>query len=104
MNEKFGKQPVTSKVLKNETRMLRRETLSVREDLSAQLSAVEKKLHVEVIGTQNDLSKFKDEVIHYVLKTQNAVDDFRRYMTLKVDEMFNRMEDHDSRITRLESL
>ncbi|OGR82923.1 MAG: hypothetical protein A2901_03785 [Elusimicrobia bacterium RIFCSPLOWO2_01_FULL_54_10] len=62
---------------------------------------------MEIVGTQNDFLKFKDEIVHYLLKVQNKMDEVVKNMLTKADkqEIINRMdtfaqrsEDHDNKV------
>ena len=85
-----------------------------------------KKLHMEVVGTQNDLLKFKDEIVHQLLKVQLKTDNVEKNMMTQDDkrelishidafaqkiEVYDRkvivqderLNNHEARITRLET-
>lgn len=71
MAEKQKKQsPLTREDFQTGVQSIQDELAKVNHAIRQELADSTKKLHMEVIGTQNDLLKFKDEIVHQLLKTQ----------------------------------
>lgn len=64
------------------------ELKATQEELSKEIRATNdfcKKLHMQIVGTQNDLLKFKEDIVIQVMKSQQELRENRETMFTKED-------------------
>jgi hypothetical protein len=72
------------------------------EGTNVKMESMGKTLHMEIIGTQNDFLKFKDDIVYHVLKQSEKIDRLEKNSMTK--EEGQKIIDHiDSAMLRMET-